>query len=551
MASNTIRKSLHLSALEQADLSERNLNSVLERERVAPSELGTVHARAGVRGDGEKLENKALPVFLLLLGGSFAWYLSAQWSVNPQYYYGWGVPLLSAYLFWKRWEKPPLASASGGAVTAVASGAAALALLLVLRLVQEANPDWRLVNWSQGLAMVVIGCSALWWHGGKKWVAHFAFPLLFVMIALPWPTRIEGTAVSGLTEVVVRSAREALLWMGQPVWKAGKVIYYPGGAAGVEDACSGIRSLQSTLMAVFFLGEVFALSGARRLALFLAGIFLALVTNIGRTIFLTSVAISGGDAGVNNWHGMAGILALATLFGLLFFVAFLFGKRKSMEAEPEHGSCERIFPWWPIGGLAGCLCVIEVTTWFWFPRNDVQTALRVKLPEGNVSREKVDARVRSILCFNNEQAASWIDSSGAKWTLYNFGWKAGGPGAAMAKYHSPEICLPSVGMEQRSLNEITVKTKNGEMPFRLYRFEAFDEPFFVFYTLVASGKAAQRDQNPFATILKELSMSERLARVLRHERPPAVQSLEIIVSGNGSVAEVERGFRNLIPQIVD
>jgi exosortase len=518
---------------------------------MVPSELGTVHPTTGLGREGERLGNKALPVFLLLPGGAFAWYLSAQWSVNPQYYYGWGVPLLCAYLFWKRWEKRPAPREGCGAVKAVASAATGLALLLVLRLVQEANPDWRLVNWSQGLAMLVIGGSALWWYGGKKWVAYFAFPLLFMVIAFPWPTRIEGTVVSGLTEVVVRSAREALVWMGQPVWKAGKVIYYPGGAAGVEDACSGIRSLQSTLMAVLFLGEVFALSVTRRLALLLIGIFLALVTNIGRTIFLTSVAINSGDAGVKHWHDIAGILALAILFGLLFFVAFIFGKRKKMEADPEHGSCERIFPWWPIAGLAGCLCLIEVATWLWFPRQDTEAAVRVKLPEGNVSREKVDARVRSILCFNSEQAASWIDTSGAKWTLYNFGWKAGGPGAAMAKYHSPEICLPSVGMEQRSLNEITVKTKSGQIPFRFYRFEAFDQPFFVFYTLLASGKAAQRDPNPFATILKELSMTERLGRVLRHARPPAVQSLEIIVSGNGSVAEVERGFRNLISQIVD
>lgn len=32
------------------------------------------------------------------------WPLGGQWSICDQYHYGWAVPFLCAYLFWKRWS---------------------------------------------------------------------------------------------------------------------------------------------------------------------------------------------------------------------------------------------------------------------------------------------------------------------------------------------------------------------------------------------------------------------------------------------------------------
>ncbi|HEX8678440.1 MAG TPA: archaeosortase/exosortase family protein, partial [Chthoniobacterales bacterium] len=35
--------------------------------------------------------------------------LRFEWSVNPQYGYGWTVPFLAAYIFWRRIESTPAA----------------------------------------------------------------------------------------------------------------------------------------------------------------------------------------------------------------------------------------------------------------------------------------------------------------------------------------------------------------------------------------------------------------------------------------------------------
>jgi hypothetical protein len=54
------------------------------------------------------------PYTLILLGLALGglWliccrHLSAEWSYNEQYNYGWFVPFFALYLFWLRWEDRP------------------------------------------------------------------------------------------------------------------------------------------------------------------------------------------------------------------------------------------------------------------------------------------------------------------------------------------------------------------------------------------------------------------------------------------------------------
>ena len=38
--------------------------------------------------------------------------LRLEWSINPQYGYGWTVPFLTAFIFWRRWQTAPNAIAA-------------------------------------------------------------------------------------------------------------------------------------------------------------------------------------------------------------------------------------------------------------------------------------------------------------------------------------------------------------------------------------------------------------------------------------------------------
>jgi hypothetical protein len=119
-----------------------------------------------MRATGLRLAPWLVPAFL------WAWlffHLHYEWSLNPQYNYGWAVPVLAAFMFYLRWQARPVAAAAteedGRLFFAQAM---ILALLLPVRVIEEANPDWRLLSWFFALAVVAYSLLSLAREGGWR-----------------------------------------------------------------------------------------------------------------------------------------------------------------------------------------------------------------------------------------------------------------------------------------------------------------------------------------------------------------------------------------------
>src|ERR1019366_6496537 len=249
-------------------------------------------------------------------------HLRVEWSVNPQYAYGWAVPILCTYLLWGKAENREQKAESrhqettirgpkteGRGQWSIVSGPAVLwslafcaLLYLPTRLIQEANPEWRLVSWA--LAIEVIGLTLLVSHlfakgrsqratvGGPSSLfplpssRALAFPVCFFLVAVPWPTIVEAPLIQGLTRANIGVTVELLSVIGIPAVQHGNVIEIATGMVGIDEACSGIRSLQAALMLSLFFGELYALSFRRRALCVFAGFALAFAFNVGRTLLL-------------------------------------------------------------------------------------------------------------------------------------------------------------------------------------------------------------------------------------------------------------------------
>jgi exosortase len=228
--------------------------------------------------------------------------LSGEWSVNEQYNYGWFVPFFAVYLFWLRWQDRPEPEISGqwsvvSGQWSVVSGqwakvsgnrrlliaallaVAALLLLLPVRLFEIANPEWRLLAWVHATAVVTLTLLLIWRAGGRAWLRHFAFPVAFIFIAVPWPTPVETPIIQGLMRIVARVAAETAMLLGIPAQVEGNLIRVSNGLVGVNEACSGIRSLQTALMIGLLFGELKRLSILRRVALVAGAVAIALFAN--------------------------------------------------------------------------------------------------------------------------------------------------------------------------------------------------------------------------------------------------------------------------------
>ncbi|HZL79110.1 MAG TPA: exosortase/archaeosortase family protein [Candidatus Limnocylindrales bacterium] len=276
-------------------------------------------------------------------------HLRVAWTLNPQYSYGWAVPFLCAYLAWQRIadHRPPTTDdrppPSVIRISAFQDFSFQLLFALLaflyapVRLVQAANPVWTLVSW--GLALVVIGLTLRFLHFNAPTLQRFnlsfrdlIFPIGFFLVAVPWPSVIEGPLIQGLTRADARVTVELLGWLGIPAQPHGNVIEVVTGTVGIDEACSGIRSFQATLMISLFFGELYRLSGVRRAALCLGGFAMSFLFNLARMSLLVWVAASKGISAIAAWHDPAGVTILVACFGGLW--AFAVSLRHRTASRP-------------------------------------------------------------------------------------------------------------------------------------------------------------------------------------------------------------------------
>jgi exosortase len=412
--------------------------------------------------------------------------LSNEWSVNEQYSYGWFVPFFALFLFWLRWEDRPdpevrsqrsevrsqRSEAANNRRALVASLIAipALLLLLPVRLFEIANPDWRLLDWLHAAAVTTLTLLYVWYIGGAPWLRHFAFPILFASIAVPWVTPIEVPIVQGLMHAVAGIASEAATLFGIPAHVEGNLIRTLSGVVGINEACSGVRSLQTSLMIGLLLGELKRLSIWRRVALVAGAIAIAFIGNCARAFFLVWIAGTKGIAAVGHWHDVAGYSIVAAVFVGSLLLTILLGRGK---AEVGSQKSERSYFLLPTFYFLLSLCwlaFVEIGCEAWYRAHERNVA---PLPRWTVHWPKdapgfheieIDEHVRGALRYNDGHKAAWDvtpaklgESSSSveqraviKCILFAFRWNPGSSSVLLARAHRPDICLPSTGWHRTS-----------------------------------------------------------------------------------------------------
>lgn len=480
--------------------------------------------------------------------------LRFEWTINPQYAYGWTVPFLAAFIFWRRLRTAPAPSAHDHLFLPVLVALAAGLLLGPVRLIQEANPDWRLLSWMMVGLGLAISFSSLYLAGGWRWVRHFAFPLLFFLVAVPWPTRVEQMIIQGLMGAVALINVELLNAIGIPAVQMGNVIEISSGFVGIDEACTGVRSLQATFMLSLFFGEFYHFTMARRIVLVLAGAFLAIFCNLVRTFLLVYVAQERGLEAIASWHDPAGMtILMACLFGL-WGLSLLLGGGKQSSLAPRAGSVPRAaaLPRFLLAILLGLVVIAEAGTQVWYGIAEARAAKvepwTVQWPTDARGWKEVDIpdRAEELLRYSEGGGGFWRGEEGHQWMMYFFKWHPGRIAGLFIKNHRPDICLPATGMNMQGGVRHRQFTVNGiTLPIRTYVFEDGAEILHVYYCYwdgTPPDAGASDEENWTA--------AGRLDAVRKGKREVGTQMLEIIVSGYKDANEAEAAVRAQLARIV-
>ncbi|MDQ2918852.1 MAG: exosortase/archaeosortase family protein, partial [Verrucomicrobiota bacterium] len=307
-------------------------------------------------------------VFWLTPAALWLWlffHLHDEWSLNPQYFYGWAVPFLAAFFFYLRWLDRPAPNPPKNDSPAKFALALLLFFLLPLRLIEEANPDWRVVSWSLGLVAGGYSLVTLARAVGFCFFFNFAFPIFFVLVAVPWPVQLENLVVQGLTRAVAFAAVEIASWLGIGALQIGNIIELPTGFVGVSEACSGVKTLQAAIMVALALGELFSLGAARRFVLLLVGCAWVFFCNVLRASILVVIAAKKGTDALDHWHDLIGTLVLVVGMGGLLAFAWILRRKGSETRRSDPGPGAMPSTFLPLVSF-GWLLFVFAATEFWY-----------------------------------------------------------------------------------------------------------------------------------------------------------------------------------------
>ncbi len=288
--------------------------------------------------------------------GFVSWDQSHWWSTKEDYGFGWLVPAFVAFVIHDRWPRIGEAAAACGAADSPRAGGGQGLLLNVLAYGAMFGGSALFLLGSfyragagasfPGTLAITLGtislllplmfinapeapttkpATGLFQDARVKLVALFVFPVLVWLVSAPMVSVVEQNLSLFLLRKVTSVVFFVFDILGLPIEQRGNVLVLPpvvegkANQVGVEEACSGIRSLTACLFAGSFLAAVFLDKVWKKIALVAASMCFAVLTNLLRGIFLTSWAYNYGHEAIEGFvHDAAGYAVLGlTVIGLL------------------------------------------------------------------------------------------------------------------------------------------------------------------------------------------------------------------------------------------
>lgn len=473
---------------------------------------------------------RELPVLaranLLLLAAAFVALcvrLAPEWRHNPDLSHGFFMPVVFIILL-REARRGPARFLPDRWWTRLL-----FALLLALGLatlgaagVYAAAVDWShpLVNWSLTAAVVLLAAAALIVFAGGRlravgcnWSAIVAIVLWILCSPIPPGTYTRITLALQLW--ISRHVVETLHLLGIAAARHGNIIELAHATVGVEDACSGIRSLLSCVFAGLFFSATLVRRPWARAGIIVLAAPLAVGMNFIRSLTLT-LLVNHGVHIAGRWHDLTGYAVLGVTAALLAGLAVLLDRPVPASAPPApvEAAPRPTGQLLALGGtltLAAFLVVICIGNTRPAPRAnrsapDLNALLPTAVPGWSVSTTRdlyqfTDTlRTRDLAQRIYRQRAP--DGSMTEIILYVAYWHPGQAPVSLVMSHTPDACWPGAGWtaEPTRAPEAQLDAGGRRLPTAEHRlFELGGFPQHVWYWHLYDGRPIA-DENPYSAL---------------------------------------------------
>lgn len=284
----------------------------LHTQRLSPEVLPE-HDQASATASRVGIPSRAwLPASIIALLAAILYYrtgikLVVDWYNIPDYSHGFLVPLFSLFLVWDKRRQI--------AETPIVPTWAGLPLV-VLGLITLIFGIYGVDLFTSRVSFVLLTAGLVWTFLGGAMLRQLQFPILILLLAIPFPAIIFNQITFPLQLLASHLASAVLPLLGVPVLQEGNVIQLPVMKLEVAEACSGIRSLMSLFTLSIFYGYFLERTTTRRVILALASIPIAVAANV--------VRIVGTGLCVQYWDPEKALGFFHEFSGWVMFVVSLF-----------------------------------------------------------------------------------------------------------------------------------------------------------------------------------------------------------------------------------
>jgi len=427
------------------------------------------------------------PAILAGSAGAIVWALVRFWGANPEYVDRFLILAASAWITWQaraEFLALPLRPARIGYVPLL-FGTAAFPVGWFLLAQVGPKP---VVLWWLTAAWVLATAGYILVAGGWRHFQLLAFPLGFLLFALPIPNRILVPLQFALQSATTSVSAALLPILGVPVERNGFVLSLPNGDLGVAEACSGVRSVTALTAIAAFVAWWRGFGFLRGLLLVVLSVPVIAGVNAIRVVISGLLQEYVGVAYVRGyWHEALGVAMVLLGLLLIVFLAGLFERRaNAVRPEPKNSPPPAVTSYTrsrrgsPILATALLVSALVASITAQFLGSGVEQDIIAAAPiediplrvgRWNGADVAVPEEVRELLTADAILHREYRDL-GYDITVWVIYWSS----RNMVKgYHHPDVCWRNRGYRQESRDLIPIEAGGGKVPVTVREFARASE----------------------------------------------------------------------------
>lgn len=330
------------------------------------------------------------------------------------------------------------------------------------------------IIWWLTLAWIAAAVGLVLVIGGLVHLRKLAFPLVFMLFAVPMPNRIHVPLQGILQRATTTVSEHVLPVLGVPVEREGFILRLPGGDLGVAEACSGVKSVTILSGVATLIAYLMGFSLPRGLLLLGLSILVIAAVNAFRVVLSGLIQEWFGPQFIQgDWHEALGLFMVTLGIVLEILLARLIQLREAIAAPAaEVEAPGPIVPSIPIRAATAAAVVlalavvatgaaqyvgqkVEAETVASAPLENLPAQLgnwkalprpKIKPDDPDTIEQMIPEFVPEMLTYDTATCRIYRSDLGTEVDMWVIFWSS----QSMVKgYHHPDICVGNRGFAVR------------------------------------------------------------------------------------------------------